>query len=524
MPTKYTQKTELTFLTRHRSIAPLLIIISISFLCYTTQLGRTPGIDELFIHLAAKNFMLDGTLSILDGEYIRAPLFTKFIGYIYFIFDNHSLYIGRLVSVFFNIFLCISIFYWTRLYFGDGPAFISAVLFIFWPFSIYMAQTLRYYPLQAFFIFNSAMLLFFSTTSSGKKYKRFLAFLFGITCMLAALYLQSISIVFFACIFLWLSIALYLPNKEIVFRNIRIAFVLFLFSIFLAIYLAFDNIDYFYSAVRTFRFSPPWTQWRNELYYLSALRDGYPSLLAFSGFFFLYIIAIYPLFGLLYSIIIITVITTMSFAGIRDTRYIYAAMPFLFIVFSIPMYHIILYIYNLLKIKMKSNSLPGTNFAPLAAIVFCACFMVALNPAIKESFKWMRDGGTEDWSDFWDQANKTVKNLSTQDSIVITDADVETIYYIGDFDYHFSSSALFLLSWLENIEEKEFTNDFRTGRATIGNIDSLLSIIEGGGLVVIVARRELYDRFNDLKRRLDFIETSYIVKNIGDGLIIIING
>jgi hypothetical protein len=135
-------------------------------------IDHPPLYDEMYHMLAAESWRTSGELRILDGEYLRASLFTKMVGLNANI-CGPSLECARGISVAASVLLVflVTVFAGTAMHPAVG--FVAGLLAALNPAVIAASQYIRFYSLHAlvFFVF-AAMFIFWLRTGGASPWAR----------------------------------------------------------------------------------------------------------------------------------------------------------------------------------------------------------------------------------------------------------------------------------------------------------------------------------------------------------------
>jgi hypothetical protein len=169
-----------------------------------------------------------------------------------------------------------------------------------------------------------------------------------------------------------------------------------------------------------------------------------------------------------------------SFAGPKNLRYIAYAQPFLFIVFGLGIATLLPWIRQaghalVQQFEQQLTSL-GAVARPLIGLLLGGSLLALLigNAAFFRTATIFA-GITvppEQPNTQWEAARSAVMPLMNEVDVVITMAELETLYFWERYDILFSPSRLSELQ-----ETAEFTPDHRTGRPVISTKDALARVV-----------------------------------------------
>jgi len=418
-------------------------------------LNIAPEFDELYHLLAARSWINEGTLAILDGVYERGAYFTKAVAAVMGAFGE-DLATGRLLTVLVGGLIPVVFFVWVNRTVGLAVALIVAAFTIVWPQGILEAQTMRFYAPQvlAYVIGASALFMAIAQPPSHRV-------VWGVIAIVAwaiALHLQITSAVGIAAA-LGAAYVIVLFDKIESLRGRIIAIGLTVLVGLLALAVTYQT-GILEKAIAYYRWTPG---------HAERLRD-------YHSFYHHQFIRIYgilwwttPVWALIalwakpriafYALtIFFCCLVIHSFGGMKSLRYLSYASPMLFIVWAIAAVTIWQMIARRLGDKVAS-----------AAAVVAAIAVVAMTGFAGEALRFAQGEDyrpREDWRD----ARAVIGDWENV-PFVATTRELHYAEYIGNYDIVVSRSRV-----TEIVPPVDFTLDFRTGRPAIGDATSIAAM------------------------------------------------
>jgi hypothetical protein len=492
----------------------ILILIATAVRIIGVGIDHLPVGDEMFHVLSAQSWASDGTLSIADGTYDRAAIFTKSIGVMFTVFGE-SLVIARLPALIFGVFWALLLYLWVSNHAGRLAAWIAVLLFCMAPHGIELSLYSRMYTLHGFSFLLGTILVFALITQENPLVKKLFLITGVIVCFSLAGHLHNITLIglialmFASAVDFSVQHRKFLTNKKsMIWIMISLLFIVVAICIFL--YLYWDLFSPYWQKYITPAFADRDSDIR---YYHKLLTKSYPLLwllLPFTA-----AIAIYskPRIGLFCVSIFIVILVMHSIAGRKAERYIYYGLPFLFTIWGIAIAAIIPYLDKLLSDMSHSFR---TNYLPIAKassfdFVFKSLFaFIAIVFMLSSSDSFMRTVNLLRGESYyfgtqlsnWEKAVPKLKPLIDSAPVVVTTNFPKTQYYFGSFDIAFSPVIV-----TDVLHGNEGGIDSRTGRPAIGTTESLQQIFDKYPHGLFVGEKsEWRNRFRMTDKAADLME------------------
>ena len=459
---------------------------------YSINLNYTPLFDELYHVLGAQGFLEHGEPRIADGVYPRAKLFTALVA-LWFDWFGQSVAVARSISVLTGGILLVCLFTWTRAVAGSWAAWFSTIPFLVSPFAIEMFQYSRFYALQALLFWLGAVATYALTAHRPSAVRASLLALGAAVCFAGAFYLQITTAIGLIGIALWLIVSVALPwTRALTQKRRRAVLVGIALVAPILAFLAFST--YGPELISRYRWTPLWAaSERNDFwFYHFWLNLYYPSLWPIFPLAALVALAHQPKPALFSVCIFVPALLVTSFGGMKALNYIFYIIPFLFVIWGIAFTSVITGLRNF-TIDVASRGLVAVGIAPkrwlVTTVIACTIgFMLLANTASVRAVA-MLAGVTvppEVVHPDWAAAAGPLRPWLDDASVVLTTSDLETLYFLGDYD------VLINRSRLSEVPDKiEFGRDPRTGRPIVSTPESVALIIDcfPDGLIVTSKHR-----------------------------------
>lgn len=504
-------------LTNHYLFTDLVILALVATAVRLIGVGidHLPVGDEMFHVLSAQSWASTGTLSIADGIYDRAALFTKFVGVLFTYFGD-SLVIARLPALIFGIFWALLLFAWVGKYAGRLAAWIAALLFCLAPHAIELSLYSRMYTIQGFTFLLATIIVFSLATREYTAAKKFILSIVVIACLMLAIHLHEITLVGLIALTVALVVDYSVEHRHLFTNKKFLLWILLSLSVMIAI--AFTVLYNYWEA-----FNPYWQKYVTPAfanresdirYYHKLMTTNYPVLwllLPFAA-----VIAIYfkPRISLFCATLFIVIFLMHSIAGRKAERYIYYGMPYLFTIWGIALAAITPYLNRLLtdishSLRTKYLHIGKAGqfdfifknlFTFVALIIILSgsgAFMRTINILQGESYYF----GTK--LSNWEKAVPQLKRLIENAPVVVTTNFPKTLYYFNRFDIAFSPVIV-----EDKLRGKEGAIDPRNGRPAISTTESLQQVFDDYAHGIFVGERsEWRSRFRMTDEAADLLES-----------------
>jgi hypothetical protein len=438
---------------------------------------QPPAFDELYHYFAAESWSRDGSLTVIDGEYWRSPLFTLLIGVLFHLFGP-DIQIGRLPSSIATAALAGVLFWWCRRVMDRGSAWIAAVLLITYPVSTELSNLVRFYSIHALLVVIGLICVHALGDDANRPLKRRCMLGLGAAvCMVIATSLQkSTGIAVLAAAtwcageFGWRACSRGAPRGRTLLY--AVAGVMTLGGV---VALALDL--YGHALWREYRFSAAWSApgKDNFIFYQQRLTADYPVLVPFLPIAVLIGLARTPRPMLFATTIFAIGVLAHSFSGMKADRYIFWLMPFFFAIWGGALRHVVPLLFAFLR-SLAHQAMARTHSrwraGPLATalaimIMIFAGLCSPLPPRLLVPSRVLPPG--LDWSHVPPEIIGEVRRAG----IVLATDELRTAYYFGRVDVTASRGRV-----AELANHEDFTIDPRTGLPVVSSQHSLELIWE----------------------------------------------
>ncbi|HMR32197.1 MAG TPA: glycosyltransferase family 39 protein [Geminicoccus sp.] len=477
-----------------RWLAPLLVFLgALALFCINLDDGL-PVHDELYHLLAARGLLATGLPSIAEGLYERGYAYTWIVAQCFRLFGD-NLFVARLPAAVSMALLVAAMFWWLRAKAGDMAAWIGAALFATSPFAVGTAQFARFYGPQSLLFFLGTVAAFEALRGADGPVRRGIMGMLAAACLAMAAHLQDTTILGIAGLAAWIALALGLPRladpdvppgrKLLVAGGLLAAAAVALTGMWTTGMLA--------GLWARYRWAPLFNQGDSGQFwfYHGWLSLFYPSLWPATGLLGLLAIVARPGPGLLALVVFAVSFLLNSFAGPKSLRYLAYAFPFLFAVWGIGIAALWPGLRDGLR-RIVEGLAPALGIAASwgtrlgRGLAACAiAFLLLGNPA------WLRTGTLladisvppEDPYIRWQQAATALSPWLASAEVVVTTAELETLFHYGRYDLLLSRSRM---EELGRDERREFGRDWRTGRPIVAEAATLGTLMDctASGLVI----------------------------------------
>lgn len=475
----------------------ILLLAALAFAVRLAWLDADLHIDELYHLLAAQGWNEEGAPRIGGGVYERAFLFTALIAWTQDLF-GHSVLAARLPSVLTGTALVLALFLWTRQVAGSLAAWVAGLLLAFSPLAVELSQLVRFYALHALLFWLAAICAWRASAPALPMASRLAPAALGLLCAVAAAHLQLLTLIGFAGIGLWLAGLLaprlwsWLQGQGL--RGAALGLALaFLGALALAALLQSGLAE---QLLQRYRWTPLWAQqYQNQIhFYHGRLAEQYPALWPLTAFAAIAALAWRSRAAAFCATIFGTAFVAASFAGMKDDRYLFFALPFLFALWGIG----VAAIWQPLAaatLELAARALAATapwlrpRGARLALVGGAFVFMLSASGApARLAFDLARqqlpEGPGRITSD-WRAAPAALAPWLERADIVVTSNEMAALFHLGRADVLISGTRL-----SEVGDGLEFSRDPRTGVPVISEPASFLAVVacHADGLVILSER------------------------------------
>ncbi len=469
-------------------------VLAIALAVRVAGIGQDAGGDELYHILAARQYLVDGTLSIHGAApYTRAREFTLLVAWLFRIFGESPV-VARIPALLAGSLTALLVFLWLRSLGEHAGAWVAGLLVALDPELIKLSQWARFYTLQHL-AFLAGVIAVFALLSGPWRPARFLplAAVAGLAFW-TAVHFQVITKIGLGGVGLY-ACALSVPALSTAMARRDRAWLVPLgvvAAVGAGIFLAY-RLGMVEEARRLGTETDLWAaktagHWRH---YHALLQENYPTLWTLYPLLLLACAAWQPRLALLCGCIFGTAFVAHSFVAMKHPRYLAYALPFLLIPSGIAVARAVPRIVSLLAgIHLPWPDTPARRRLVARVLVgLVAAFAILANPAFVRTARLLtfdptlRQPGMEHEGLSWRRAAERLRPVVESVEVVVSADDLSTLYYLGRLDYVISASQL-------DLEKTgvEFTPDQSTGVPLVSRPESLERILACHASGLIVAR------------------------------------
>jgi len=495
-----------------------LIVTAVALIVRLVQLDHTPFVDELNHVLAARSLLEQGTLTIEDGGvYSRAWAFTYLVAAVFRV-AGESLAAARIPAVLAGTALVTAIFLWVRSVAGRPAAWVAALLFCFYPASIWLSQLCRFYTLQTLFLWIGAIAIY--RIASGSLSRRDLlrhgpVALFG---LVVAMHFQILSLIGTVGVALWGFVAV-APELWRRLGNNKVRFlVIGALSIAALIVFAWAwRSGTLHGLWHRARYADLWARGsiHSLRYYHWLILHQYPTLWTLAPLLTVVAIAARPKPASFCAVVFAAAIAIQSMVAWKAERYIFYAMPFFFALVGISLVELLPWVVRQVEgccATLSGRRIAGgpARFIGWLLVVFALLFAGVGNEGISLAHK-MLTVSDADWSydrlyrgePNWAAVRDEIAPIRTDETVIVSSSDLKALYYLERLDYILSRDQI--SSGLN--PGPEFSRAWKTGRMRISEPESIEQIMtEHRSGIVLVEEGQWRRHWGVMKEVADFLE------------------
>jgi hypothetical protein len=482
-------------------LGEILLLGAIALLPRLLWLDAEPHVDELYHLLAAEGLLERGEPAIGGGLYERALLFTHMVAWSLGLIGP-GLEVARLPSVAAGLGLVLALFLWLRHVAGPIAAWTGGLLLALSPLAVELSQLARFYALHALVFWLAAGGIVAAVQPGRAPARRTLLLAGAALLLLPALHLQDLTLVGVAGLALWLAI-LAMPALG---RSLRdggttvraISAAALLGGLVLLAWLLQSEVASL--AWAKLRFTPLWAEeFKNQVhFYHLRLAQQFPVLWPLTGLLALAALAWRPRAAGFCLMVFATGLALGSLAGMKDDRYLFYALPFLFALWAIAAASLagrIAAAVTAVASDARRAVLPAlprrTTDAALVAGAVLFAISAGSAPA-KLAFDLVRGHGPEGagrvTTDWW-RAAPSLRGAVRDADVVIVSDELAALAALGRADVVIARTRL-----SDAGRAPEFAVDPRTGVRMVSEPASILAMIacRPNGLVLLADRNTRY--------------------------------
>lgn len=450
----------------------------------------TPWYDDFYHLLAARSWLVDGTLGIVEGEYTRAALFTRLVAESLRLFGD-SFIAGRLPALVAGTLWVVAVFAWFRHLAGPVAGWTAGLLFALDPGAVALSQWVRFYTLHGLMVWLGAICFYHLITSKLDRRRSTLLGVGAVASFSVALHLQTTTVLAVGAAGLWAAAIIlrglpaWLADGPHAERRRWVA---------AAAALALLGVGAWFAG--SGRVAALWARYTTPFFWMEGSTEDDPR-----WFFWWFAIRYPTLWTLLpvamavavarfvrpalFSLVMFFVpFVAVSFGPAPQERYLYFALPFFFGLWALALATLLPAFQKIVERTVAAMTPwawpPAVQRRAASALVALGLLFVASqNEAPRLTTRLVFPGSGErpyreaDWS----MVLPELRALTDSADVVLSSYVLKPLYYFGRGDFH--------LSWTETAEAGfadgepiEFSRDPRTGLPGISSPESVAAVME----------------------------------------------
>lgn len=483
-------------------------IVETALVFVIAALVRWPGIaqelggDELYNFLAARQLLVDGTLSIHGGDpYTRAELFTRIVAGFFRLFGESSA-VARLPALLFGAAAAAIVFWWVASHGERLAAWVAALLLAFDPEAVKASQMCRFYTMHMV-LFLGAAVAVEAAVRPGRRIGSALAFAAGaVLALRVGTEIQPVTKIGAGGLALFAGLAC-LPRVLAVMRSGRMAqlavgaAVLGVLGV-VALWAGHGGLD---ELIRLATYRDLWARGAAERpdFYVQALIEAYPTFATLLPVLVLLAAPRQPMLTLLCVCVFGASLVVHSAMAWKAQRYVLYLQPFFFVLSGLAVAAVVPALVQatdrfLLPHRWLAERPSSTRLVRAAVLAGVALFALAANPALARTVKsWTLDPsyrhpGMTTGTLSWARAAGALQPVLREAGAVVATDDLKSLYYLGRLDYVVNLDHLHEDRMPGQGPWAEFTPDAKLDVPVVSTSDSLRRIFACYAEGVVVAQ------------------------------------
>ncbi len=489
-----------TVRSRLRTLAEVMLVFAIAAAVRVHGLTQELAGDELYNFLAARQLLVDGTLSIHGGEpYTRAQLFTHLVAGFFRVFGESPV-VSRLPALLFGAGAVALVFWWVASHGERLAAWVAALLLALDPESVKASQMCRFYSVHMV-LFLAAAIVVEAAVQPGRRVASAVALgVVGALALTIAWHLQLVTQIGLGGLALFAGLAL-LPRTIAVLRRRPAARLVAAAAVVGALVLAalWMQTGGLEDLLRKAAYRDLWARGFAERpdYYVQALIEAYPTPATLLPLAVLLAAPRQPLLTLLCACVFGAAFLVHSALAWKALRYVLYLSPFFFVLTGLGVAAaapaLVRAADRFLALSAFVVARPRLRrFGQRALVAGVAAFVLAANPSFLRTVRgWTLDPsyrhpGMTSGSLSWGRAAAVLQPLVGATGAVVSTDDLQSLYYLGRLDYVINLDHLYEDRMLEKGPRPEFTPDVKIAVPIVSTAASLRRIFacHADGLVV----------------------------------------
>lgn len=494
---------------RGRSVLEALLLFALALGVRLSQIRQEAAGDELFHVLAARQWLLDGTLSIHGGlPYERVSSFTLLVAWLFGVLGE-SLAVARIPALLAGSLVPVLAFAWLRSAGLGAAAVLAGILVAVDPELVRLSQMCRFYAPQHLFFLAGAVGVSVAVDEGRAPAGRLVAAAAAALALHASQEMQIVSRIGVGGLGLFVALAC-APAAWRWLRRHRGARLAATAAAGVGVAVLLVGLDrgWHEPYLRLARYVDLWAaheadDWR---FYHHALLDAYPTLWTLFPAALIVALAAAPRPALLSACVFGLAFVVQSGMAFKATRFFSYTLPFFLVIWGIALARTLPVLAGLAEqvarsalTAMRPAGAPppargAARAAGLAATALAAAFfvlanhawlrtarLVAADPSYRDAITAER-GPTLSWS----RAAAALAPLVAAADAVVVSEDVKALYYLGRADFVINQDHLFEDLPLSGEPREEFSVDPKIDVPLVSRPDSIdrIARCHATGLVV----------------------------------------
>lgn len=492
---------------------PRVAWLEAALLALLAAAWRLPGMtqewagDELYQALAARQYLVDGTLSIAGGEpYDRGRALTLLVAFLYRMLGE-SAFVARLPALVCGSLAVALLFLWMRAYGERLAGWIAAVLLAVDPQMVQHSQMLRFYTPQLLLFLAGAICVGALTTWRHGALGSAALALGAAIGLHAAYQMQMVTAIGVAGLGVFAALA----TAPRLLRSARAGWpgrwlLLGVLASGILTVVLLDRSGFLADVGHFTTYVDYWArEWADDRgYYAGKMLDAWPGLWAGFAVAVLLAVSRQPRPALLSLSVFGTAFVVQSFLPWKAERYLFYAIPFFFVIIGLAVARIARpfaeLVERLLTQSAALRSRPRlTRTLRDLAIAGVVAFAALSHPALIRSARglWIdpsvRHPGQGDISLSWSRAAVVLRPLARQADAVVATDDLKAIYYLDRLDYVLDRDHLYEDRPPDLGPRPEFSIDTKIDRPMVSQPASIARIMACHETGLVVAQQFALD-------------------------------